>query len=215
MAHDEWYTPVSAVEPLVEDWGLRGKRLWLPFDSPESAFVKVLSDIAEIRVTGFDFFDSDFSYFAKGGFEVVSNPPFSIGMQIRDTLNLWGIPYSLFTSASHWWKDRRPTDSVEYLGHYWYERPNEPDGLMYTAATISDGRSELRPRKSYPRLEKPYRPRRLREPLFDPTNPEPEWFYQSDINVICARHTSIQLSDYEMRPGRGGGFPRITRKEVQ
>ena len=215
MAHDEWYTPDEAVAPLIEDWGLAGRKLWLPFDGPDSAFARLLSPIADVRVTSFDFFDQDFEWFARNGFEVVSNPPFSIGGKIRDALNQWGIPYRLFTSASHWWKDRRPTDSVEYLGHYWYERPNEPNGLMYTAATISDGKSELRPRESYPRLEKPYRPRRLREPLFDPTNPEPEWFYQSDINVICTRHTTIQLSDYEMRPGRGGGFPRITRKGAQ
>ena len=215
MAHDEWYTPLEAVEPLVADWSLAGKKLWLPFDSARSVFVKALEGVADIAVTGFDFFEQDFPYFASEGYEVVSNPPFSIGIKIRDTLNEWGIPYRLFTSASHWWKDRRATDSVEYLGHFWYDRPDEPKGLMYTAATISDGKSELRPRASYPRLEKAYKPRKIREPEFDPMNPEPAWFYQSDINVMCARHTIIQLSDYEMRPGQGGGFPRITRKGAQ
>ena len=213
MAHDEWYTPVKAVEPLVEDWALSGRKLWLPFDGPTSAFVKVLEGVSDLKVTGYDFFEQDFEKYASEGYEVVSNPPFSIGGEIRDVLNKWGIPYRLFTSAAHWWKDRRGGDSVEYLGHYWYERPGEKDGLMYTAATVSDGREELRARASYPLLEKVYKPRKIRHPEFDPLDPHPEWFYQSDINVICARHTVISLRDYEMRPGVGGGFPRITRKD--
>lgn len=211
MAHDEWYTPVEAVEPLVDDWGLRGRKLWLPFDSEKSAFTKILEPLNDVWVTGFDFFEQDFEKAAREGRTVVSNPPFSIGPQIRETLKKWGIPYKLFTSAANWWKDRNGDDSVEYLGHYWYERPGERDGLMYTAATISDGREELRPRKSYPLLQKTYKPRKVREPEFNPMSATPEWFYQSDINVICARGTVIDLSKYKRTPGVSGGFPRLTR----
>jgi hypothetical protein len=214
MTHDEWYTPDEAVVPLIEDWGLAGRKLWLPFDGPDSAFTRLLSPIADVRVTSFDFFDQDFEWFARNGFEVVSNPPFSIGGKIRTALNHHGIPYRLFTSASHWWKDRRATDSVEYLGYYLYERLGEDPGFMRTAATISDGRSELRARKSHPLLTKTYKPRKVREPEFDPLSSTPEWFYQSDINSICARHTVIDLAQYDLLPARGG-FPRITRRGIE
>lgn len=211
MPHDEWYTREEAILPLIEDWDLAGKRLWLPFDGPESVFTRLLSPIADVRVTGFDFFDQDFEWFARNGFEAVSNPPFSIGGKIRDTLNRYRIPYRLFTSASHWWKDRRGADSVEYLGYYLFDRPEGP-GFMRTAATISDGKAELRARASHPLLTKVYKPRKVREPEFDPTSSTPEWFYQSDINSICARHTAIDLTNYELRPS-SEGFPRITRRE--
>lgn len=41
--NDEWYTPAYAVKPILP-YLKPHSRIWCPFDTPESSFVKVLTE---------------------------------------------------------------------------------------------------------------------------------------------------------------------------
>lgn len=74
---DEWYTPESAVYPILK-YIPKGSKIWCPFDTSESNFVKILQkegyNVIYTHIdTGNDFFNTymECDY-------IVSNPPYSI-----------------------------------------------------------------------------------------------------------------------------------------
>ncbi|WP_172188885.1 adenine-specific methyltransferase EcoRI family protein [Lentilactobacillus kribbianus] len=90
---DEWYTPASAVkviEPYVKDF----KKIWCPFDTSKSEFVKVLSKNHEVVYShiseGGDFFST-----YKDCDAIVSNPPFSKKNEIYKRLFELGKPFAM------------------------------------------------------------------------------------------------------------------------
>ena len=93
---DEYYTPpilACAIVPYVKrDW-----RVWCPFDTSKSEFVKCLRE-AGISVVhshiweGKDFF----TYLPEGGFDaVVSNPPFTRKLDVFKRLYELGKPFAM------------------------------------------------------------------------------------------------------------------------
>ena len=75
--NDEFYTPIYAIKPIVKF--LRGGcKVWCPFDTEESLFVKVLREqgnevIATHIMNGQDFFTMDVPECDY----IISNPPYS------------------------------------------------------------------------------------------------------------------------------------------
>jgi len=103
--NDEWYTPMSAVEPIIE-YLKPNSRILCPFDTKESNFVKALKEKG-FKVThshiseGIDFFrlpKPDVDY-------IVSNPPFSKFDEILQRLYEWNIPFAMV------WTTQRLFDS--------------------------------------------------------------------------------------------------------
>ena len=94
---DEYYSPQNVVDMIVP-YVMRGgyRRIWCPFDTAESRFVKTFQDLGlEVAYghieTGQDFFD----YKEPQGEIVVSNPPFSKRNAIFKRLYEMQVPFAL------------------------------------------------------------------------------------------------------------------------
>lgn len=109
MTSDEWYTPRSAVVPIIE-YLKPNSRVLCPFDTENSNFVKALTErgfqVTHSHISeGVDFFSlpkPDVDY-------VISNPPFSKFDRILTKLYEWGIPFAMV------WTSNRIFDSRERI----------------------------------------------------------------------------------------------------
>ena len=93
--NDEYFTPVCAVYPIVKRLN-PGASVWCPFDTADSAFVKVFSRLG-FRViyghiqTGQDFFLTDVPECDY----IISNPPYSLKNQVLKRLYDIGKPFAM------------------------------------------------------------------------------------------------------------------------
>lgn len=109
MTSDEWYTPRSAVVPIIE-YLKPNSRVLCPFDTEKSNFVKELKErgfqVTHSHISeGVDFFSlpkPDVDY-------VISNPPFSKFDRILTRLYEWNIPFAMV------WTSNRIFDSRERI----------------------------------------------------------------------------------------------------
>lgn len=96
--NDEYFTPAYAVYPIVKRLKV-GSRVWCPFDTKDSEFVKVLTRqgfqvvYGHIR-TGQDFFrvhvpECDY---------IVSNPPYSLKNEVLKRLYEIGRPFAMLVN---------------------------------------------------------------------------------------------------------------------
>jgi len=95
---DEFFTPRYAVLPIVEYLN-PGSRVWCPFDTEESFFVKVLRERGHsVRCThlweGEDFFNTkvECDY-------IISNPPYSIKAEVFERLFALEIPFAMLVGV--------------------------------------------------------------------------------------------------------------------
>ena len=93
--NDEYFTPAYAVYPIVKRLK-SGSRVWCPFDTKDSEFVRVLVRhrfqvvYGHIR-TGQDFFQSDVPECDY----IVSNPPYSLKNEVLKRLYEIGRPFAI------------------------------------------------------------------------------------------------------------------------
>jgi len=97
---DEWYTPASAVYPIIKFLN-KDVVIWCPFDTNESNFVKVLQDGGYTVVyshieQGQDFFE----YEPEKWDILVSNPPYSIRNDILDKCFSFNKPFALLMNTN-------------------------------------------------------------------------------------------------------------------
>lgn len=93
--NDEWYTPKNAVIPITKHLKPNSK-IWCPFDTDQSEFVKVLSSLGHTVYNthicnGEDFFEikvPECDY-------IISNPPYSIKTKVLVRLFSLGIPFAM------------------------------------------------------------------------------------------------------------------------
>ena len=96
--NDEYYTPPYAVYPIMERLRARAA-VWCPFDTKESAFVRVLSEngfrvlYGHIR-TGQDFFHEEVPECDY----IVSNPPYSLKGKVLKRLYEIGKPFAMLVN---------------------------------------------------------------------------------------------------------------------
>ena len=98
--NDEFYTPEYAIYPIVKYLPPPPVRIWCPFDTEESLFVKMFRDkgyqvIATHIVNGEDFFSieppiCDF---------IISNPPYSLKAEVFDRLFQIGKPFAMLVGV--------------------------------------------------------------------------------------------------------------------
>ena len=92
--NDEFYTPKYAVLPITK-YIAPGSKIWCPFDTEESNFVKILRELGhEVVAThlesGHDFFETfvDCDY-------IISNPPYSLKGKVLERLFSLEKPFAM------------------------------------------------------------------------------------------------------------------------
>ena len=93
---DEYYTPCYAVFPIAKHL-TNFKRIWCPFDTVQSNFVKVLQrrghEVVHSHISeGVDFFSADVP---EGIDAIVSNPPYSKKTEVLRRLFEIGKPFAM------------------------------------------------------------------------------------------------------------------------
>lgn len=99
-ATDEWYTPESAVLPII-DLIPTGSIVWCPFDKQESNFVKVLQKCG--FTVEFSHIDNDEDFFNYEPSEwdiMISNPPYSIRNDILKRAFELEKPFALLMNTN-------------------------------------------------------------------------------------------------------------------
>lgn len=98
--NDEFYTPEYAIRPLIPYLKDRNyKKIWCPFDSNKSNFVKILLengfDVVFSHIeTGEDFFETNMDCDC-----IVSNPPYSIKAKVFDRLFSLKKPFAMLVGV--------------------------------------------------------------------------------------------------------------------
>ena len=98
--NDEFYTPVYAITPLLK-YLKPNSRIWCPFDTEDSNFIKVLQDNGHNCFythlqEGLDFFTTkpptpcDY---------IISNPPYSLKAEVFEKLFNLGIPFAMLVGV--------------------------------------------------------------------------------------------------------------------
>lgn len=92
--NDEFYTPEYAIEPILK-YVIPGTKVWCPFDTDESLFVRKLREHGcEVVNThledGGDFFDLNVECDY-----IVSNPPYSVKGDVLARLFELGTPFAM------------------------------------------------------------------------------------------------------------------------
>ena len=100
MSKDEYYTPSYAIKPILKYLN-QNMTIWLPFDTKESNFYKVLSEQGHTIINGHisegkDFFEQQLPENVDC---VVSNPPYSKLTEILEKLYMHDVPFALLVSV--------------------------------------------------------------------------------------------------------------------
>lgn len=102
---DEWYTPESAVYPLLP-YIKPNSTIWCPFDDGYSAFFRVLSTnfrvIATHINTGNDFFTTNIEKYDY----IISNPPYSIRQKVLERLFDLKKPFAMLLNYAGLWDSK-------------------------------------------------------------------------------------------------------------
>ena len=99
--NDEFYTPEYAITPLVKYLD-KTKRVWCPFDTERSNFVKVLrfDNNMQVNVTHKDVEDSDFFHTEDITCDyIISNPPYSLKFEVFERLFKIGKPFAMLVGV--------------------------------------------------------------------------------------------------------------------
>lgn len=97
--NDEWYTPAYAVKPLLK-YLKPHSRIWCPFDTAESNYVKVLYEAGHTVVhshisDGIDFFTTP----APQCDYIISNPPYTKKTEVLARLFELDIPFAMLVGV--------------------------------------------------------------------------------------------------------------------
>lgn len=101
--YDEFYTPEYAVKPIMK-YIKPNSRIWCPFDTEESHFVKMLrgwngnSLVATHLEDGIDFFTTDSKDIDNVDY-IISNPPYSLKNEVFEKLFELGRPFAMLVGV--------------------------------------------------------------------------------------------------------------------
>ena len=143
-AQDEYFTPPYAVYPIMKRLQ-PGTTVWCPFDTADSAYVKILSD-NNFRVlyghiqTGQDFFHVD----VPDCDYIISNPPYSLRNRILARLFEIGKPFAMLINFqgifdSRWRFQLFSEHEVEMLWLYPRVAYRAGQGKQYQNAPFQSG----------------------------------------------------------------------------
>ena len=93
--NDEFYTPLYAIKPILEII-TPSVKVWCPFDTEQSLFVKELSKTNEVvyssLLNGQNFFEIEVPENTK---YIISNPPYSLKTEVLERLFKFDIPFAM------------------------------------------------------------------------------------------------------------------------
>lgn len=112
--NDECYTPAYAVEPILE-FIPKGATVWCPFDTPDSEFVKLISQTNVVVNSHLESGKDFFEYEPQQWDIIVSNPPFTNKRAFFQRALDLGKPFALLM-ANTWLNDRAPMQLFEERG---------------------------------------------------------------------------------------------------
>lgn len=96
--NDEYYTPDYAVEPILE-YLKENSTVWCPFDTEDSAFVKVLRNNGHKVIYTHIFNNQDFFYIDVPECDyIISNPPYSLKEKVFKRLYDIGKPFAMLVN---------------------------------------------------------------------------------------------------------------------
>lgn len=94
VKNDEYYTPAYAVAPIIK-YIPKYSRVWCPFDTEKSMFVKMLRDVGcDVTATHINYGGDFFKIYVECDY-IISNPPFSMKSEVFDSLFLIGKPFAM------------------------------------------------------------------------------------------------------------------------
>ena len=101
--NDEFYTPRYAVMPITKYIEPKS-RIWCPFDTPDSLFVKILTAMGhEVFYShiddGMDFFDHTTCGLPDDTHYIISNPPYSKKAEVFKRLFFLGVPFAMLVGV--------------------------------------------------------------------------------------------------------------------
>ena len=98
---DEWYTPESAILPIVKHLPTN-KVIWCPFDKEESNFVKILQECGyTVEYSHIDNEDGDFFNYEPFEWDImVSNPPYSVRNEVLKRAFSFKKPFALLMNTN-------------------------------------------------------------------------------------------------------------------
>jgi hypothetical protein len=106
--NDENYTPRYAVEPLLEFIPKNLPRIWCPFDTEDSEFVKVLREAGHIVIASHIKNGLDYYKYEPNSWNImISNPPFTNKRQIFERALSFNKPFALLMTNT-WLNDSAP-----------------------------------------------------------------------------------------------------------
>ena len=150
--NDEFYTPRYAVEPIVK-YIPSGSRIWCPFDTLDSMFVKTLRELGYDVVNshidyGTDFFNCDMPDCTH----IISNPPYSMKTEVFDRLFQIGKPFAMLVGVVGLFESKKRFEMfrdndfevmymnkrVSYFKDYYDEKPslNPPFSSVYLCSKM-------------------------------------------------------------------------------
>lgn len=107
--NDECYTPKYVVESILP-YIPKDKRIWCPFDTENSYFVRVLRENGYNVVHSHISYGQNFYTYEPEEWDIiVSNPPFTNKKQIFERAFQLGKPFMLLMTAQ-WLNDAAPVD---------------------------------------------------------------------------------------------------------
>ena len=97
--NDEFYTPKYAIEPIIKYIPV-GSKIWCPFDTLDSLFVKMLIDLGFEVVNshindGIDFFNCE----VPDCTHIISNPPYSLKNEVFERLFEIKKPFAMLVGV--------------------------------------------------------------------------------------------------------------------
>lgn len=112
--NDELYTPRILVEPIVE-FIPEGATVWCPFDIENSEFVLVLKEKGINVIHSHIWEGKDFlTYEPRENYDyIISNPPFSIKLDVFKRLFEIGKPFAVLMNST--------AEQYQVMGQYFFE----------------------------------------------------------------------------------------------
>lgn len=129
--NDEFYTPKYAIKPIIK-YVNQGTKVWCPFDTDESLFVKLLKDAGcEVRHTHLsnseDFFELINTEIGEWCDVIISNPPYSKKTEVLETLFSSGKPFAMLVGVVGIFESQKRFDLFK----------NNPFEIMYFNRRVS------------------------------------------------------------------------------
>lgn len=97
--NDEFYTPKYAVEPILK-YIPTGSKIWCPFDTLDSLFVKMLRDLGfEVVNSHIDYGTDFFNCEVPDCTHIISNPPYSLKNEVFERLFEIKKPFAMLVGV--------------------------------------------------------------------------------------------------------------------